>query len=74
MDREHIPEGWIGSSVQLEVWKGGSGVETRSGRLWDVSEFGATLETPHSGAHTFYFYPWSAVLAIVLRQDQDEEA
>ena len=56
MDRENIPQGWIGSSVQLEVWKGGSGVETRSGRLWEVSGFEGRLESLTSGDKRSSFY------------------
>jgi hypothetical protein len=78
VERPDVPEAWIGREVRIELGeriperasRGGPAFTAVSGKLADVSRFGATLEIPPSyevEARTS-FYPWNAIREIRLTQ------
>jgi hypothetical protein len=70
------PETWLGQKVHFDLQerippqqgRAGPNFDTVSGRLIDVGQFGATLETqPSPGLeHSTDFYPWNAIRRIRL--------
>ena len=61
----HIPEAWIGRSVEL-VFVSGSSPEYTDGDLEEVNDRGIVLLVETHGGHPArpLFYPWSAVIQL----------
>jgi hypothetical protein len=66
----HIPEAWIGRSVQL-VFVSGASTEYAGGDLQQVNDRGIVLsvETHVGHAAQLLFYPWSSVIQLSEEQD-----
>jgi hypothetical protein len=66
----HIPEAWIGRSVEL-VFVSGSSTEYTDGDLEEVNDRGIVLLVETHGRHPAWplFYPWSAVIQLSYELD-----
>jgi hypothetical protein len=66
----HIPEAWIGRSVEL-VFVSGSSTEYAAGDLQEVNDRGIVLSVETHVGHParLLFYPWGAVIQLSEEQN-----
>ncbi|MCA1687463.1 MAG: hypothetical protein LC714_02445 [Actinobacteria bacterium] len=67
----HIPEAWIGRSVEL-VFVSGASTEYVDGHLEEVNDRGIVLSVETHVGHPAQplFYPWSAVIQLSEGQEK----
>lgn len=69
MNKETIPEAWIGRQIGLRVWDGDNRHNLNC-KLEAVNDRGIFVEI--MGAELPAFYPWTAVLRISTVSEQEE--